>query len=147
MAILWASEGQIYQRFGYGPATLNSSIDVARERAVLRDVSPPVGSVRFVDRAEAARLFPAIYEPICVATPGFLARSPRWWENEVLADWQHARHGFDRKFYVVHERAGVPLGYAQLGRAGRTKALTLAAMSRADAMFASPVAPWSAQIF
>ena len=35
LAVLWASEGSIYQRFGYGLATLASSIDLERERAVL----------------------------------------------------------------------------------------------------------------
>ena len=33
IAALWASEGSIYQRFGYGLAAANGSIDIARDRA------------------------------------------------------------------------------------------------------------------
>ena len=112
MAILWASEGSIYQRFGYGLATLSGSIELERERAVWRQPSEPTGSVRFIDIDEAARVLPAIYEPNRLATPGFCSRTPTWWRIEVLADFKWARRGMDRKFYAVHETAGSADGYA-----------------------------------
>ena len=112
VAILWASEGSIYQRFGYGLATLAGTIDVARDRTVFRVPSPdPPGAVRLVDRDEAAHLLPPIYDVVRVATPGFLQRSDDWWSNEVLSDPAFARRGHDRKFFAVHERAGTPVAY------------------------------------
>src|SRR5262249_27353396 len=36
LAILWASEGGIYPRFGYGVAVLSASIDADRDRVLLR---------------------------------------------------------------------------------------------------------------
>ena len=36
MAALWASEGSIYQRFGYGLATVNGSVDIERDRSAFR---------------------------------------------------------------------------------------------------------------
>ena len=111
LAILWASEGSIYQRFGYGLATLTATIELDRERAALRTDALPLGRTRFVDADEAARVFPAIYEPNLAATPGFYSRTPTWWRIEVLADFAWARRGMDRKFYVLHETDGRPDGY------------------------------------
>ena len=112
LAVLWASEGSIYQRFGYGLSTLSTTVDVERDRAVLLASDAPSGSVRLIDREEARRLFPPIYEHNASRVPGFYSRSATWWDLEVLADYKWARHGFDRKFYAVHERDGVADAYA-----------------------------------
>ena len=37
------------------------------------------GEVRLIERDEAARLLPPIYDVVRAATPGFLARSDEWW--------------------------------------------------------------------
>lgn len=112
LAVLWASEGSIYQRFGYGLSTLSTTIELDRDRAVLLASDPPSGSVRLIDREEARRLFPPIYEHNSRHVPGFYLRSATWWDVEVLADFKWARRGFDRKFYAVHERDGVADAYA-----------------------------------
>ena len=112
LAVLWASEGSIYQRFGYGLSTLSSSIDLDRDRAQLLSGEPPRGTVRLLDVAAAAQAFPPIFEQIRRATPGFYTRSKGWWEIEVLADFKWARRGFDRKFYALHETDGVADAYA-----------------------------------
>ncbi|HEY7024915.1 MAG TPA: GNAT family N-acetyltransferase [Candidatus Limnocylindrales bacterium] len=113
LAVLWASEGSIYQRFGYGLATLASSIEMERDRAILVPPEPPFGRVRLVDVAEAKRLFAPIFEHNRALIPGFYSRSDTWWDVEVLADFKWARRGFDRKFYAVHEAdAGQPDAYA-----------------------------------
>ena len=67
--------------------------------------------MRLVEKEEAARLLPPVYDVVRAATPGFLARSPDWWAKEVLADPEFARRGHDRKFFAVHERAGKPVAY------------------------------------
>lgn len=112
LAVLWASEGSIYQRFGYGLSTLASSIDLERDRAQLMSTSPALGSVRLVDIDEARRLLPPIFEHNRGQIPGFYSRSPQWWDLEILADFKWARRGFERKFFAVHERDGRADAYA-----------------------------------
>jgi len=45
IAALWASEGSIYQRFGYGLAMVNGSFDLERSRATFRLPVEPAGQV------------------------------------------------------------------------------------------------------
>jgi len=113
LAVLWASEGSIYQRFGYGLATLATSIEMERDRAILMPPEPPSGRVRLVRVEEAKDLFRPIFEHNRAQIPGFYSRSDTLWDIEVLADFKWARRGFDRKFYAVHESdAGQPDAYA-----------------------------------
>jgi predicted acetyltransferase len=112
LAVLWASEGSIYQRFGYGLATMSSTIDLERERAVFVDAPEPYGSVRLISVDEARQVFPPIYEHNLAHTPGFFSRNDMWWQIEVLADFKWARRGFDRKFYALHEIDGKGDAYA-----------------------------------
>jgi predicted acetyltransferase len=110
LAVLWASEGSIYQRFGYGLGTLTSAIDVERVRAAFRAPIPPQGSMRMVSRDEARRLLPGPFDAVRQATPGFFARGDAWWDV-FLADPQQHRGGAGEKFFAVHERDGRPVGY------------------------------------
>ena len=112
LAVLWASEGSIYERFGYGLATLAGSIDLEKERAVLRTNEPAHGSVRLIDIDEAARTFPPIFEANRVHRPGFYTRSELWWRIDVLGDYTWTRRGMDRRFYALHETDGRPDAYA-----------------------------------
>ena len=112
LAVLWASEGSIYQRFGYGLSTLTASIDLERERASFLSAADPVGSTRLLSVDEARTAFPPIFESIRPQIPGFFTRSETWWNIEVLADFKWSRRGFDRKFYALHERDGRPDAYA-----------------------------------
>ncbi|HEX2766122.1 MAG TPA: GNAT family N-acetyltransferase [Candidatus Limnocylindria bacterium] len=113
LAILWASESSIYQRFGYGMATLAAKIDVARERNAFRRPHVPAGTIRFVDDDEAARLFPPIYDAVRPTRPGFFDRSDTYWREGFLRDPEHGRQGMSAAFHVVHETGGVPDGYAR----------------------------------
>ena len=112
LAVLWASEGSIYQRFGYGLSTFASSIDLERERATLLSREPASGTVRLIDVAEAKKLFPPIFERSLASVPGFYSRSDTWWDIETLADFTWARRGMDRRFFAIHETDGVPDAYA-----------------------------------
>ena len=111
IAVLWASEGSIYGRFGYGLASLNGRIEIERDRAAFIAPAEPRGSMRLVTRDEALELFPRVYDQLCARTPCFFARSQTWWEAEVLSDLKVYRRGGGRKFYVVNERDGQPVGY------------------------------------
>jgi len=112
LAVLWASEGSIYQRFGYGLSTLASSIDLERDRANFISAAEPVGSTRLVTVEQARELFPPIFEALRPEIPGFYSRHDTWWRIEVLADFKWGRRGFDKKFYALHERDGRPDAYA-----------------------------------
>lgn len=88
VAALWASEGAIYGRYGYGPASWTATVRLPR-RAVLRTAARD-GAVELVDPA-AARLA-AVYEVVAARSPGFPARDERWWAYR-LHDPEHARGG------------------------------------------------------
>jgi len=113
LAILWASEGSIYQRFGYGLGSLRMGVNVPRERSSFRLPHVPAGNVRFAELDEAKRRFPAIHDAIRLHRPGFFARSPLYWGTEFFADPEHWRHGASAAFHVVHEVGGEPDGYAR----------------------------------
>ena len=113
LAILWASEGGIYQRFGYGLGSLHLAVDVERERSAFRAAHTPSGTIRFVDVDEATRLFPPVYDAVRATRPGFFARSPAYWDAEFFPDPEHWRRGASAAFHVVHEVAGEADGYAR----------------------------------
>lgn len=112
LAALVASEGGIYQRFGYGLSILQGAIEIDRDRAQFRTDSSPVGSIRLVDREEARRLMPVAYEPVCAATPGFIERDPAWWD-ERLADIESHRRGAGPQYRAIYERDGEVRGYVR----------------------------------
>jgi predicted acetyltransferase len=112
LAALWASEGSIYQRFGYGLATLMGNIEVERSRAAFRVPHTPSGPVRFVGRDEADDLFPPLYEQMRTTRAGFFERSPAFW-TALLYDPERWRRGGGPAFYVVHEADGTVDGYAR----------------------------------
>ena len=113
IAILWASEGLIYQRFGYGLGSLHGGVKLDRDRSAFRVPHQPTGSVRFVNADEATRIFPAIHDAVLARRPGFFSRSPGFWEHEFFPDPEHWRHGAGPAFHVVHATSGAPDGYAR----------------------------------
>jgi predicted acetyltransferase len=113
LAILWASEGQIYQRFGYGLATVATRISVARDRSAFRSPHSPAGTIRLIDVDEAKRILPPIHDAVRPLRPGFLNRTPAYWDSEVFHDPEHRRHGASEAWYAVHETGGEPDGFAR----------------------------------
>ncbi len=112
-AVLWASEGSIYQRFGYGLATTLTRLSVERDRSAFRRPYEPAGDVRLVEVDEAKRLLPPVHDAVAPARPGFFARTPAFWDSEIFRDPEHWRRGAGAAFYVVHETDGVVDGYAR----------------------------------
>ena len=112
LAILWASEAAIYGRFGYGISAPMLQLDADRSRFSLRDDPGPKGAVRLIDREEAARVLPPIYDAVRARVPGFTSRSEKLWDLYRLADPEHWRRGAGPKFYAVLEFDGEPVGYA-----------------------------------
>lgn len=79
LALLYASEGSIYSRFGYGLASLAGDIELPKEHALLRD-DEPIGQARLLDtEEEALELLPGIYDRVQEETVGMFTRSSDWW--------------------------------------------------------------------
>jgi predicted acetyltransferase len=111
VAILWASEAAIYQRFGFGPGTLQTNLDMIKDKIrFTRSVDPP-GRIRIVDLDEAVERFPSVYEQVQGATPGTVSRTEARWRYETLADAEWMRYGNGSKVLALHETDGVPDGY------------------------------------
>jgi predicted acetyltransferase len=112
VALLWASEDPIYQRFGFGMAALLADMDVERHRAVFRENVPPAGRVRMIEMAEALEVLPPIYEQFRQETPGAFARTAAWWEGHRLRDRPEERSGASRLRIGLWELDGAARGYA-----------------------------------
>ncbi len=112
LAALWASEGSIYQRFGYGMSTVSATFEIERWRVAWRTPHAPRGSVRLVSSDEAASMVPAVHDRIAPTRPGFISRSAAFWRAEYFYDPEHRRDGASAAFHVVHERDGAADAYA-----------------------------------
>lgn len=106
LAALTASEGGIYGRFGYGPATIERELSIDRRFARFHAAVPDPGGVRVVDPAGHRDDFAAIYDRWRRRTPGGLLRPAPLWD-ELLADREESRQGASKWFAFLH-----PDGYA-----------------------------------
>jgi predicted acetyltransferase len=104
LAILTASEGGIYRRFGYGAATFTRKTVVDLRRASLREAAD-AGGVQLVDAAQARTLLPELHERWRGQVPGAVSRNASWWDR-LFQDREADRGGMTAKFYLVH-----PEGY------------------------------------
>src|SRR5215207_4576685 len=112
VAALWASEGGIYGRFGYGVAARQAGLTGDKTRMRLRP-GAPAGSGRVLlaspERARSHEV--AIYEQVRTGAVGFLSRSERWWDR-VFWDPEHIRGGASARRHALHtEQDGTVTGY------------------------------------
>jgi predicted acetyltransferase len=111
MAILWASEAAIYQRFGFGPGTVSSAFEIPTDKIRFRRPVDAPGRMRIVSLDEAVERFPAVYEVVRRSTPGSLTRSEPRWRWEVLHDAEWYRRGEGAKILALYEVDGEARGY------------------------------------
>jgi predicted acetyltransferase len=109
LALLYASEGAIYGRYGYGIASLAGDIRLTRARAALHPVAEAAAQARLVSHEDALDLFPAVYDEVRADTPGMFARSRAWWEIRRLTARRDAAGELAR---VLVEASGRPEAYA-----------------------------------
>ncbi len=105
---LWASEGSIYGRFGYGVAAESD------ELALVPDDHRVVGTrdtVVQLDEAAAIAALPGLYDRAMRARPGMFARDEAWWRLRRFADRADLRKRGPRR-YVVTQRGDALTGYA-----------------------------------
>ena len=112
VAALYASQGAIYGRYGYGMAALRGEIEIATHRAAFAHPTDPVGAVRLVGEAEAVAAFPLVHERVRLSRPGMLSRSEGWWRarRTLDPDWLRAgRPPLQRALLAIDGR---PAAYA-----------------------------------
>jgi len=110
IAMLYASEGGIYRRFGYGLASLAGDIELPKEHALLLDAEP-IGQARILETEdEALEVLPGIYDRIQAETVGMFTRTPAWWRARRFHR-SAARPG-GQQVRVVLELDGSPEAYA-----------------------------------
>ncbi len=81
LAMLTASEGSIYARFGFGITSRTMTIEIDR-----RDIEfarpPPDGTLRLLEPDEAAKLEPDVFSRVHAVYPGAVSRPDAWWHDE-----------------------------------------------------------------
>ena len=107
VAALWASEGAIYQRFGYGPAAWNVSLTVPSKAAFNR---PVAATGLRLETPDAAVLGP-VFDDVAATSLGWSARDAKWWDYR-LYDPAHNRSGASPLLAVLADGPDGVAGYA-----------------------------------
>jgi predicted acetyltransferase len=110
VAVLYASEGGIYGRYGYGLATFGLSFEIETARAAFVRGYAPAGAMRLVERDDAVKAILAVHEANRGLRPGMVHLDERRLEYDLGHE-----HGEDKKIpsmFVVHEGDGGIDGYA-----------------------------------
>jgi predicted acetyltransferase len=111
VAHLFASEGTIYGRFGYGLASRMGDAVIPKERTAFAEPFEPRGRVRFVEYDEAIRVIPPLYDEVRLRHAGLFSRSETWWNTRRLHDDPARRRGGPLNCAVL-ELDARPAGYA-----------------------------------
>ncbi|HEX8082434.1 MAG TPA: GNAT family N-acetyltransferase [Jatrophihabitans sp.] len=105
-AILTASEGGIYGRFGYGPASsVRKTVLDRRVTRLVQSGQKTSGEVQVLNAEQARSVLPELHRRWREQVPGALNRTEAWWDHLFLDREQH-RGGMSAKFYLTH-----PEGY------------------------------------
>jgi len=113
VAILWASEPQIYGRFGYGLASFKAAIEIERSHASFIDPLPSNGTFRLLEPDEATAACRPVYERFIPMRAGAVSRNEGWWRAEFVHDPERWRRGGGPAFFVLHETDGSADAYAR----------------------------------
>lgn len=110
LALLTASEGSIYGRFGYGAATWWSQVHLPLEGTELVRPSTAGGRIRQVAKDDWLKVLPSLFDRVRHRYVGEVRTTEEMWE-EWAKDHEWNREGTLRQV-VVHEGAdGEPDGY------------------------------------
>ncbi len=104
LAALWASEAQIYGRFGYGAATTLAVLKGTNRRLDFLPRVEVAGSVDEVTRAQFLKVAPGLHEAMRGERPGTFVRDGEMWEWAIF-DMEFARRGASELRYLLHYSA------------------------------------------
>ena len=110
LSVLYASEGGIYGRYGFGLGTIGLSLRIETARSAFVRGYEPSGRIRLVERDRAIKEILAVHETTRLDVPGMVhLDEPRL--SYVLGH----EHGGDKQrpsFFALHEGPGGVDGYA-----------------------------------
>ncbi|HEY7756547.1 MAG TPA: GNAT family N-acetyltransferase [Actinomycetota bacterium] len=98
--VLYASEGGIYGRYGYGLAALGMSIDVESARTAFVRGYEPSGTIRLLDRDPAIPRVLEVHDAVRPTRPGMVRLDARRLEYGLH---EHGPDAEAPKFFAVHE--------------------------------------------
>src|SRR5262249_2011629 len=105
VAVLWASEGRIYHRFGYGLATTRLLLEADPGRCAPRPRAPPgAGRLRDALPADVRKDLIEVHERGQPTRPGWSGRNERWWDR-LLGDPPPLRRGAGPRRALLFEGA------------------------------------------
>lgn len=107
VALLTASEGGIYRRYGFGIATRVLDLDLDRARTRFTD-DRPYGRTRLTDPQSAVPVVSEVFDRVRRSRPGAVSRPAPWWDGGWFEPWDEHKN----RFVVVHEHGGVADGFA-----------------------------------
>jgi len=110
VATLLAAESVIYGRFGYGWATTSAAAELERVHGRFRKDMTAGVELQLIDKGEAAKVLPDVFEQTRRTQPGEVSRPDGWWEQHIR-DPEWARDGDSELFHVVC-RHGDDAGFA-----------------------------------
>jgi predicted acetyltransferase len=86
LAYLWASDGAIYGRYGYGTASRTMRVTVQTNTGKLRGCQHRAGGIRLLEQGEVYQKVSSIYDQVWKQYPGMFSRSEQWWRITRLGD-------------------------------------------------------------
>lgn len=111
IAALWASEGRIYQRFGYGLGARRLSMNIDTREVRLTGPTAVEGILRPASPDEIPKVLADVYGQAYPRRPGWSERHERTWEYR-LADSRERRNGATQLQITLHEGGAGVDGYA-----------------------------------
>lgn len=111
VAVLWASEGRIYPRFGYGLAAQRLTISCDTTELRVPEPASVPGTLRLDQPAARQAELARLYDRVRADRPGWSSRDERWWRY-VLADVKSLREGATERRVLLHEGPAGLDGYA-----------------------------------
>jgi predicted acetyltransferase len=113
LAALWAAEGAIYGRYGFGVATHLHEIELDTRAALEFRTEVDARPLRLIDRDAAASELGPAHARERARRPGMPARTPHWWREAVLhTPPEMAAAGLGEARVVVLGAPGDVAGYA-----------------------------------
>jgi predicted acetyltransferase len=111
VAILWASEGRIYQRFGYGLAARRMAVSVDTREVRMHPTAAVEGGLRVAAPADVRDELVKVYDREHLTRTGWSERREPHWDYR-LADPESRRGGAGSLKAVLHEGPAGVDGYA-----------------------------------
>jgi predicted acetyltransferase len=85
----WPSESSIHGRFGFGPATMSTQMEIHRPHMSFHNPSDVRGRVRLVNPEDSLDVFAHVYDRVRASTPGMITRSWGHWQRWLETDPGH----------------------------------------------------------